>query len=270
MNDQTAHIAENAAARLVSAEPDFGASLSRDIWLDGCRAAALAAALLLHAGVFALLLVKLTAEEPSAEPPTIPVELVSVPEPQPKAKPEPQPTPQVYRESGGDPDRAPGRSSDAAIPAHRELAPEPRPATPVQPAEASGPSSPTEPAARPLPVASPVPPPPRPPAQARTQSVLRGEGGGNRYLNAVRDDILRNRIYPSLARSLGLVGTAEYELIVDRQGHLLQVRLLRSSGARILDQAGLEAIELSAPLRPLPPDIAGDTVGMVLVLYIGP
>lgn len=134
-----------------------------------------------------------------------------------------------------------------------------------------------EPLPRVKPTPSPHPPernaalsPPPPPAQARSESERRGEGGGDRYLNAVRRDILRNRIYPPAARSLGLAGTAEYAVLLDRQGRLLRLRLLQSSGADILDKAGKGAIERSAPFGPLPPDIVGDKVELVVAVHMAP
>ena len=113
--------------------------------------------------------------------------------------------------------------------------------------------------------------PPSPlPDQTRTERQRPGESGGDRYLNTLRRDILRNRVYPPAARSLGLAGTAEYSMLLDRQGRLLRLRLLRSSGADVLDKAGMAAIERSAPFQPLPPDIIGDKVEVVVAVHLAP
>ena len=104
----------------------------RDNWAGWRRAVALACAMLLHAAAIALLLLGSPFAERAAEPPSIPVELVLLPErkPPPKPKPEvavkpaPEPTMQPRRESGGDPDLAPGRVPDAAP----QPQPQPQPA----------------------------------------------------------------------------------------------------------------------------------------------
>ena len=259
--------------------------------------AALAAALLLHVSVPLLLLLALPLPERALAPETIPVELVLLPEPKAPPKPkveqtaEPQPRTQVYRESGGDPELAQGRPPEAKAPAKPEVVakteqPQPTPATaeaPLLPALAEMP-------APPLPVPRPVerrktnetvaalPPRPQPaaptPAAPATltpsDSALLGKGGGDRYLNKVRESILRNLIYPGIARSQRLAGVAKYQILIDRQGRVLGMRLLHSSGAEMLDRAGWDAVELGAPFGPPPEDVPGDQIGLELTLYIGP
>lgn len=303
------------------AERAPAAPLSRDARAGGRRVAARGAAMLLHAGAIALLFAHPPAEEQRAEPPAIPVELVSMPEAPREAAPRPDRPPPAHgpRVSGEDLDRTPGQSSVALAPSSRDPAPAapppvPTPARSAQALEPTPQSEPPAPVAAPMlppqpqeavaevepapvpppdmkdavtgvepapPRVKPTPPPhppertaalspPPPPAQARRESERRGEGGGDRYLNAVRRDILRNRIYPPAARSLGLAGTAEYAMLLDRQGRLLRLHLLQSSGAEILDKAGMGAIERSAPFRPLPPDIIGDKVELVVAVHMAP
>ncbi|MFI4985808.1 MAG: energy transducer TonB [Alphaproteobacteria bacterium] len=282
----------------------LGAPPSSDTAGSRPRTAGLVAAVLLHAAVIALFLAKLPAEEREKEPPAIPVELVlaAQPKPAPQAPPKPPPQTQLHRESGGDAEKAPGRAAEAeAQPSKEAVPPPPAPANLPAPVETPKPPAPPEIAAlpkdaeapeppvpvlppaqpeKPKPVMAAVPPARHPPAQSPavqspptripSESSLPGEGGGDRYLNKVRDSILGNLIYPGSARSHGIAGVARYELVVDRQGRLLQARIVRSSGADDLDRAGLEAVELSAPFGPPPPDVIGDQIGLLLTLYIGP
>lgn len=261
------------------------------------QAAALAAALLLHVGVPLLLLLAVSLRERLPVPPTIPVELVLLPEPKPPEKPkvepvvEPQPVAQPYRESGGDPNLAQGRPPEAKAQATPEVpAKTEKPAPAPVPAEAAAatslPETPPAPLPVPRPAARPKPdealaalPPKRQPAAPTpaapatltpNDSSLLGKGGGDRYLNKVRDSILGNLIYPGLARSQGLAGVAKYEIIIDRNGRLLGMRLLRSAGNEMLDRAGWDAVQLAAPFGAPPADVIGDQIGMVLTLYIGP
>jgi protein TonB len=260
------------------------------------RAGAILAAFLLHAGVPVLFLLGLPLPQRSVEPPSIPVEFVLLPEPKPPPKPQletpaqPQPRTQLYRESGGDPELTPGKVPEAK--------PQPKPA-PAAVAAAETPAAPPEtfkspplaempapplPVPRPSehpkaneavaalpPARQPVAPTPSEPATLTPHdSAMNGKGGGDRYLNKMRDNILESLIYPGSAQSQRLAGVAKYEIVIDRQGSLLYVRLLRSSGAEVLDQAGRSAVELSQPFGAPPAEIIGDQIGLTLTLYIGP
>jgi protein TonB len=271
-----------------SAERPKLAPLSDDAGAEPRRALATAAAFFVHAAAIALVLVKLPIAEPPAEPPPIPVEVVAeaAPKPEAQAKPSPQPEsspqPQVSRESGGD--LAPGQAPVAAVTPIARPVPKPRPPAPAQPLSAQPVpdlSSPAEQSTVPVPAESapppseteqaliPVPQPYPPLAEWPDTSPRRGEGGGDPYLNAVRDSVLRHFVYPSAANSAHVTGTAQYEITLDRQGRLLGVRLLQSSGNGILDEAGTESIEHAAPFGPLPSDVVGERVGLVFTFYMG-
>jgi protein TonB len=295
MNEAQVSISAGTALDAMGLERVLGPPL-RDSAARLRQAAAFAAALLLHAAVPLLFVLGWPAPERPVEPPSIPVELVLLPEPKappkPKVEPAVQAKPQVqaYRESGGDPELTPGKLAEA------KPQPKPEPAavaaaeTPAAPPEAFKSPPLAEMPAPPLPVPRPSERPKAseavaalPPARQAAaptsaepatltpnDSSLMGKGGGDRYLNKVRDSILANLIYPGAAQSQRTAGVAKYEIIIDRQGRLLVVRLLRSAGADVLDQAGRSAVELSAPFGAPPPDIIGDQIGMVLTLYIGP
>jgi len=59
-----------------------------------------------------------------------------------------------------------------------------------------------------------------------------------------------------------------YEIVIDRQGQLLKVWLLQSSGYEILDKAGLMTVRQAAPFAPVPPDVLPglDPIGLQLTL----
>jgi protein TonB len=251
----------------------------------------MAAAFLLHAAAVALLLVKLPAE-PLPEIPSIPVEIVpeaapkpeveAKAEPQPQPQPESQPQPDRPRVSGGEATRAPGKTAEAPPPPKDSPAPAPKPARP-SPKRLLSPLSlplPAEPSAMSIPFDPPPPPevdqamipaapPPVPPAPPDT-SLLPGEGGGDPYLNAVRDAILSRFAYPPEAVSVQLAGTARYEITLDRDGNVIGLRLLQSAGSNVLDQAGMDTIKRAAPFGPPPADIGGERVGLIFTLSMVP
>jgi periplasmic protein TonB len=255
-------------------EPGGLAVHSRDTWTRKSLMAAIAAAFLLHAGVFLLFFVELPKKGPSPEPSSIPVELVMLPPPKPVAPSAPQhPLPQQSKkESGGDPDRAAGQSPDVAP--ERQAEPEPAEApTPVRP-----PPPPTPPAAAATPESPPnpkqtataLPRTHRAPAPLRNDSALPGEGGGDRYLNAMRDRIESSLEYPIAARSLRLNGVAIYDVVLDRQGRLIAVEIRLSSGESILDMAGTNAIRRGAPFGPVPSDVPGERIEIEVRLPMEP
>jgi len=97
------------------------------------------------------------------------------------------------------------------------------------------------------------------------RSAVRGssgqaEAGGERYTRwyvEQRARITRALVFPR-ERQLNLdQGTTVLRLSIGRDGGLLEApRMLRSSGFGDLDQAALAAVLESAPLSPLPPEIA--------------
>jgi len=268
------------------------------------RAVAILAALLLHLAAVATLIDKAPPEAPP-QPAPIPVELAYEPPKPPAAaeqKPPAQQQPLPDRRSGGDIENVPQGPPPASTKAETPPAAEPPTAQPAAPVAETPPPA-TMP---PLPyLASPqsesVPPPatqqamiapplPRtkPPAPAARKTTVAapaepqtatkspdtnlesGPGGGDKYLNAMRDEILRHLVYPPTAELFRISGVAFYEIAITRKGELLDVRLAKSSGYAMLDNAGLQTIRMSAPFDPVPDDIPGHTIGLTLRLSMGP
>jgi periplasmic protein TonB len=64
----------------------------------------------------------------------------------------------------------------------------------------------------------------------------------------------RHKVYPRRARLRRQEGTAELYFVVDRQGQLLEYRLAKSSGHKLLDEEVTAMIERAAPLPAVPDD----------------
>ncbi len=81
------------------------------------------------------------------------------------------------------------------------------------------------------------------------------------YLEAWRRKAERigNLNYPREARELGLYGNLTLHVSVRSDGTLEGVRVVRSSGHAVLDQAAVRIVELAAPFAPFPPGIKRDT-----------
>jgi protein TonB len=68
-----------------------------------------------------------------------------------------------------------------------------------------------------------------------------------------------NLNYPREARELGLFGSLILHVAVRSDGSIEGIRVVRSSGHEVLDQAAVRIVELAAPFAPFPPNIKRET-----------
>jgi len=81
------------------------------------------------------------------------------------------------------------------------------------------------------------------------------------YMEAWRRKVERigNLNYPQEARRQGLFGNLILHVAVRADGSLEGVRVIRSSGHQLLDEAAINIVELAAPFAPFPADIKAET-----------
>jgi protein TonB len=81
------------------------------------------------------------------------------------------------------------------------------------------------------------------------------------YLEAWREKVERvgNLNYPDEARRRKLYGDLILHVSVRADGSLEKVRVVRSSGFSVLDEAAVRIVKLASPYAPFPPEIARDT-----------
>lgn len=81
------------------------------------------------------------------------------------------------------------------------------------------------------------------------------------YLDGWRAKVERigNLNYPEEAKRRGLSGSLVLDVALNVNGSLRSVNIIRSSGHKILDDAAIRIVRLSAPFAPLPPDMRQDT-----------
>ncbi|WP_295386419.1 energy transducer TonB [uncultured Thiodictyon sp.] len=65
--------------------------------------------------------------------------------------------------------------------------------------------------------------------------------------------------YPQAAKDQHLYGNLILDVAVRADGSVEGVRIVRSSGYPLLDQAAIDIVNLAAPYSPFPPDIAAET-----------
>ncbi|MEA3278408.1 MAG: energy transducer TonB [Pseudomonadota bacterium] len=81
------------------------------------------------------------------------------------------------------------------------------------------------------------------------------------YLEAWRRKVERigNLNYPDEAKRRKLYGNLILHVAVQADGNIARIRVLRSSGYDVLDEAAIRIVELAAPFAPFPPDIQAET-----------
>ncbi|HXZ02277.1 MAG TPA: TonB C-terminal domain-containing protein [Stellaceae bacterium] len=255
---------------------------------------AMVAAALMHALVLlAVIMSWLYPTVPPSEPDVIPVKVVFAPPPAPPppvpAEPAPKAAPSLaYRESG--PDQRTTAPPPAEMPAPEPATPPP-PTSAATPAEKEPPPPPEKPAPEKQPQESAKPSPHKdlarlepPKKEAETMRAPRlapprrldvepGERfeSGDPYLNQLHALIERHRIYPRVVGTFGLLaeGMAAYDVLLDRSGRIIGMRLSHSSGIAGIDQAVEGMIRSSLPFPPLPADYP-DEVNIVVAIRLFP
>jgi periplasmic protein TonB len=249
---------------------------------------AIVAALLLHVAVIAAFLVDWRLP-PAAPPESIPVTIVFAPAPPPVAPPAPAPkSPLFDRESGKDerttappaaevPDPQPTRAPAAAA-SEEPRPPEPQ-APPTTPSEKPAPS-PRDAKAKTHDALARLDPrketdrarAPRPAPQHLHLEPGDSEQTGDPYLNRARALLERHRTYPNVLGRYGVPveGTSVYDVLLDRKGGLHSIKLVGSSGAAALDDAGATMIRETAPFPPLPAEYPGEAVIVTITIHLFP
>ena len=223
------------------------------------------AALALHALLGVAFLAWRGAQPPSAlAPAPILIDLPPVPAPPapvreepPKPLPEIEPPKPVTQEVQPPQPLKPPEPVAPPKPAPRPVhhRPTPQPPRPQPPAAHAATSEIVPP--RPEVVApAPVPAPPTPAAQQPAAGIVTFEA-----LLAAHLD--RYKRYPIGALRRGEEGTAYLRFVMDRQGHVLDYRIERSSGHVALDQEVLALIQRAQPLPAIPPNIADARLELV-------
>ncbi len=68
-----------------------------------------------------------------------------------------------------------------------------------------------------------------------------------------------NLNYPDAARRQNITGSLMLQVSINADGSVRNIRLLRPSGQKVLDDAAIRIVQLAAPFAPLPPEISKDT-----------
>ena len=222
----------------------------------------------LHAGLVMVLLRRAPLPAlPVAAPDAVMLELAPAPAPaQPPAQdtpPQPAapplPTPELPLPVEPPPVRLPNPAVALPEPPPPPPAPKrpvpPRP-QPPRPAQASPPRQASE---APASSAAPAPaPPPAASAAAASPSALPG------WRSELVGRLQRAKRYPGAAQARDEQGAAAVTFTIDRSGHVLSARLVRSSGSEALDEEAVAMVHRADPLPPVPAELPGGTLTLTV------
>ena len=179
---------------------------------------------------------------PPMEPPALPAEPPPPPEPAPPAPSLPQPAVVL-------PEPPPPPAPKRPVPTRPARPPPPRPAQ----------ASPPRPAPEvPAPSAAPASAPP--PAAPAAPSLSAFPGWRSELSNRLQ----RAKRYPDVARARDEQGAAAVAFTMDRSGHVLSAKLVRSSGSPSLDEEAVAMVRRADPLPPMPADMPGSTATLTV------
>ena len=99
------------------------------------------------------------------------------------------------------------------------------------------------------------------PRKRQLTSVSTKESRDAYYLQgwSKKIETVGNLNYPAEARRHKIYGSLRLMVAVRADGSVDEMRILKSSGHRVLDQAALQIVKLAAPFAPFPPEIRKDT-----------
>lgn len=150
-------------------------------------------------------------------------------------------------------------------PAQTPSAARPAPEAPAQSVQAAEPTRPATPA---VPGASPAAD-----SQAGSgapQAAQADANVGSDYLRRLQARIAPFQRYPDEANRAGIRGVVHLTFQVDRQGRVVGVWVVRSSGSEVLDVAAVDTVHRAEPLPPIPDGLPDAMTIQLPLAFNGP
>jgi protein TonB len=90
--------------------------------------------------------------------------------------------------------------------------------------------------------------------------------GLQRWGGQISASIKRNLRFPETSRARREQGVAQVSFVLDRQGRVLESRVVRSAGTVALDEEALAVLQRAQPFPPPPPDLPGERFARSIVM----
>jgi protein TonB len=148
---------------------------------------------------------------------------------------------------------------------------EPVPEKPVEQAEQKPDPLPQQPSEvmvapqAPVPRVEAVPQEEVPPAPATSAAqAARARAAEASWRSEIAMLLEHNKRYPAEARARREQGVAQLAFSIDREGHVLSSRIVKSSGVPALDEETLALVQRAQPFPTPPPGVTGDEIKVVV------
>ncbi|HEY7245881.1 MAG TPA: TonB family protein [Xanthobacteraceae bacterium] len=151
-----------------------------------------------------------------------------------------------------------------------EVRPAPNPDVPIQPPQEVKPQTVQQQEPRPpapmtsAPQAAPLDRAAVPAAPVLGRSARKNSKAIPTWTTRIVALLERNKRYPPAAQARGEQGVAQVFFTLDREGHVLDSRITRSSGAAALDEEALALLDRAQPFPAPPPELAGPQVNLTV------
>ncbi len=90
------------------------------------------------------------------------------------------------------------------------------------------------------------------------------------YFSRIKFQIEKIWTYPLEAARRGISGEITLKFKLSKEGNLVGVRMVDSSGTEVLDRAALQAVKGAAPYYPFPPEITKDKITILATFVYSP
>jgi len=104
------------------------------------------------------------------------------------------------------------------------------------------------------------------PVKERVEVLNPADEAMLRYQDMVKQRIEEVRRYPEWAKEQGIEGIAHLEFVILANGNGQEIKLIHSSGSKILDQEAIVTIKRASPFPPPPREIASSSIQMEVSL----
>lgn len=88
----------------------------------------------------------------------------------------------------------------------------------------------------------------------------------NDYKSVISQMIAKNKIYPQKAQLNSIEGDVKVKFKIDKEGNLIDIEIIESSGNNLLDDAAVSAIKKTAPFPKPPKELIGSHAGLSLTI----
>ena len=171
----------------------------------------------------------------------------------------PKPEPGATGPGLGGSGSAPGVGGSGDKPAMPSSPPPPPPPPPPQEKkEPPPPPPPPPPVEKPKEEVAPPPPPPPPPPPAPKKQIDPKEIA--EFQKMIYKKINTNKEYPYQAKLSGMEGTVKVSFVVKRDGTVSDVKVVNSSGYKLLDDSAVDTVKKAEPYLPFPQSVEANAL----------